>query len=90
MSVASSEGGIRMFDFLGINAKTHIPALGEPITGFHVGINGCLQPDALILSPACRSSLEENQIRWQDVDGRSKFSGDGKSLEGGGGSLSRI
>ena len=38
--VASSKGDIRMFDRLGINAKTHIPALGDPIIGLDVSANG--------------------------------------------------
>src|SRR5436305_10101336 len=40
VAVASSKGDIRMFDRLGINAKTHIPALGEPIIGLDVSADG--------------------------------------------------
>jgi len=40
IAVASSKGDIRMFDRLGINAKTHIPALGEPIIGLDVSADG--------------------------------------------------
>ncbi|THX68294.1 vacuolar import and degradation protein 27 [Aureobasidium pullulans] len=40
IAVASSKGDIRMFDRLGINAKTHIPALGDPIIGLDVSANG--------------------------------------------------
>ncbi|CUS06930.1 unnamed protein product [Tuber aestivum] len=40
IAVASSKGDIRMFDRLGINAKTHIPALGEAIFGLDVSADG--------------------------------------------------
>lgn len=40
IAVASDKGDIRMFDRLGINAKTHIPALGEPIIGLDVSADG--------------------------------------------------
>ncbi|KAI5292061.1 hypothetical protein KEM52_006647 [Ascosphaera acerosa] len=40
IAVASDKGDIRMFDRLGINAKTHIPALGEPIVGLDVSADG--------------------------------------------------
>lgn len=40
IAVASNKGDIRMFDRLGINAKTHIPALGEAIIGLDVSANG--------------------------------------------------
>ncbi|KAB5545784.1 VID27 cytoplasmic protein-domain-containing protein [Coniochaeta sp. 2T2.1] len=40
IAVASDKGDIRLFDRLGINAKTHIPALGEPIIGLDVSADG--------------------------------------------------
>jgi len=40
IAVASNKGDIRMFDRLGVNAKTHIPALGEPIIGLDVSADG--------------------------------------------------
>ncbi|KAH9904276.1 VID27 cytoplasmic protein [Xylariomycetidae sp. FL2044] len=40
IAVASNKGDIRLFDRLGINAKTHIPALGEPIIGLDVSADG--------------------------------------------------
>jgi hypothetical protein len=40
VAVASNKGDIRLFDRLGINAKTHIPALGEPILGLDVSADG--------------------------------------------------
>ena len=40
VAVASNKGDIRLFDRLGINAKTHIPALGEPIIGLDVSADG--------------------------------------------------
>ena len=40
IAVASNKGDIRMFDRLGINAKTHIPALGDPILGLDVSADG--------------------------------------------------
>ncbi|KAI1440011.1 VID27-domain-containing protein [Annulohypoxylon stygium] len=40
VAVASNKGDIRLFDRLGINAKTVIPALGEPIIGLDVSADG--------------------------------------------------
>ncbi|KAK6206764.1 VID27 cytoplasmic protein [Colletotrichum tabaci] len=40
IAVASNKGDVRLFDRLGINAKTHIPALGEPIIGLDVSADG--------------------------------------------------
>ncbi|KAI5793749.1 VID27 cytoplasmic protein-domain-containing protein [Peziza echinospora] len=40
IAVASNKGDIRLFDRLGINAKTHIPALGEAIYGLDVSADG--------------------------------------------------
>ncbi|OJD20120.1 hypothetical protein ACJ73_08547 [Blastomyces percursus] len=40
VAVASNKGDIRMFDKFGVRAKTHIPALGEPIIGLDVSANG--------------------------------------------------
>jgi hypothetical protein len=40
LAVASNKGDIRMFDRLGVNAKTNIPALGEPIIGLDVSADG--------------------------------------------------
>lgn len=40
IAVASDKGDIRMFDKLGIRAKTAIPALGEPIIGLDVSADG--------------------------------------------------
>ena len=40
IAVASSKGDIRMFDRLGINAKTALPALGDPIIGIDTSADG--------------------------------------------------
>ena len=40
IAVASAKGDIRMFDRLGIQAKTNIPALGDPITGLDASGDG--------------------------------------------------
>ncbi|EEH10808.1 Vid27 family protein [Histoplasma capsulatum G186AR] len=40
VAVASNKGDIRMFDKFGVRAKTHIPALGEPIIGLDVSADG--------------------------------------------------
>ncbi|KAL2359538.1 hypothetical protein RJZ56_007603 [Blastomyces dermatitidis] len=40
IAVASNKGDIRMFDKFGVRAKTHIPALGEPIIGLDVSADG--------------------------------------------------
>lgn len=40
IAVASNKGDIRLFDRLGINAKTHLPALGEAIFGLDVSKDG--------------------------------------------------
>jgi hypothetical protein len=40
IAVASNKGDIRLFDRLGIQAKTLIPALGDPIIGMDVSADG--------------------------------------------------
>ena len=40
IAVASEKGDIRMFDKLGLRAKTALPALGEPIIGLDVSADG--------------------------------------------------
>lgn len=40
IAVASNKGDIRLFDRLGIRAKTSLPALGDPIVGMDVSANG--------------------------------------------------
>ncbi|KAF3081069.1 hypothetical protein TWF569_001205 [Orbilia oligospora] len=40
IAVASNKGDIRLFDRLGINAKSHLPALGDPIVGIDVSADG--------------------------------------------------
>jgi hypothetical protein len=40
IAVASNKGDVRLFDRLGVNAKTHIPALGEAILGLDVSADG--------------------------------------------------
>ena len=40
IAVASNKGDVRLFDRLGINAKTHLPALGEAIIGLDVSKDG--------------------------------------------------
>ena len=40
IAVASEKGEIRMFDRLGIRAKTTLPALGEPVIGLDVSADG--------------------------------------------------
>lgn len=40
LAVASAKGDIRLYDRLGINAKTHIPALGDEILGIDVSADG--------------------------------------------------
>ncbi|KAF2640407.1 vacuolar import and degradation protein-like protein [Massarina eburnea CBS 473.64] len=40
IAVASDKGDIRLYDRLGINAKTLIPALGDPIIGMDVSADG--------------------------------------------------
>ncbi|KAI4127615.1 MAG: hypothetical protein LQ338_003110 [Usnochroma carphineum] len=40
IAVASEKGDIRMFDRLGLRAKTQLPALGDPIVGLDVSADG--------------------------------------------------
>ncbi|KAL8735585.1 MAG: hypothetical protein Q9166_000754 [cf. Caloplaca sp. 2 TL-2023] len=40
IAVASDKGDIRMFDKLGLRAKTQLPALGDPIVGLDVSADG--------------------------------------------------
>ncbi|RVX75261.1 hypothetical protein B0A52_00613 [Exophiala mesophila] len=40
IAMASNKGDVRLFDKLGLNAKTHLPALGEAIIGLDVSADG--------------------------------------------------
>ncbi|CAK1367180.1 Vacuolar import and degradation protein 27 [Cercospora beticola] len=40
IAVASNKGDIRLFDRLGINAKTALPALGDPVIGIDTSADG--------------------------------------------------
>ncbi|PNP45355.1 hypothetical protein TGAMA5MH_03079 [Trichoderma gamsii] len=40
IAVASNKGDIRLFDRLGIRAKTQLPALGDPVIGMDVSADG--------------------------------------------------
>ena len=40
LAVASNKGDIRLFDAIGKNAKTALPALGDPIIGVDVSADG--------------------------------------------------
>lgn len=40
IAVASNKGDVRLYDRLGVNAKTALPALGEPIIGVDVTADG--------------------------------------------------
>lgn len=40
LAVANTKGEIRLYDRLGVNAKTHLPAMGDPITGLDVSADG--------------------------------------------------
>lgn len=40
IAIASDKGDVRLFDRIGVNAKTHIPALGEAIIGLDVSADG--------------------------------------------------
>lgn len=40
IAVASNKGDIRLFDRIGTNAKTALPALGEPIIGIDISADG--------------------------------------------------
>ncbi|EMR08578.1 hypothetical protein PNEG_03054 [Pneumocystis murina B123] len=40
IAVASNKGDIRLFDRIGVNAKTALPALGEPIIGIDISADG--------------------------------------------------
>ncbi|SCU94135.1 LADA_0G06788g1_1 [Lachancea dasiensis] len=51
IAIGSAKGDIRLFDKLGIRAKTLIPALGEPIR--HI----CISADAKWLLATCDSSI---------------------------------
>jgi hypothetical protein len=63
-----------MRDSLGVNAKTHVPALGEPITGFDVRVNECLQPAALISCSSMRCRRRADlMVRCGWMDGASSL-----------------
>jgi len=40
IAVASENGDIRLYDKLGLNAKTQLPGLGEPVTGLDTSADG--------------------------------------------------
>lgn len=40
IAVASANGDIRLYDRIGVNAKTHLPAMGDAITGIEVSSDG--------------------------------------------------
>ena len=75
IAVASEKGDIRLFDRVGINAKTLIPPLGEPITGIDVSANGrwvlCTCKTYLLLIDAeIKQGKYEGQLGFQKSFGK--------------------
>ncbi|BGP18906.1 Vacuolar import and degradation protein 27 [Rhodosporidiobolus nylandii] len=68
LAVASSKGDIRLFDKLGKNAKTALPALGDPILGIDVSADG-----RWVLA-TCRTYLLLIDTKIPETSG-SKFAG---------------
>ncbi len=60
-TVASNKGNVRMFDRLGIIAKTNILALGDPITGLDITSLG------VTAEHGARFRLDMNCATWEGV-----------------------
>lgn len=70
IAVASNKGDIRLFDRLGIRAKTHIPALGDPIIGMDVSadgrwILGTTQNYLLLIDAQHKDGKDEGKMGFQ-------------------------
>lgn len=74
IAVASNKGDIRMFDRLGINAKTHIPALGDPILGIDVSADGrwvlATTKTYLLLVDAMQKGKNEGKLGFEKSFGK--------------------
>lgn len=71
LAVASENGDIRLYDQIGKNAKTHLPGLGDRITGIDVSEDG-----NYILATTAKYLLVINSI----VKGEKTYSGFAKSM----------
>jgi hypothetical protein len=70
IAVASNKGDIRLFDRLGINAKTLIPALGDPIIGMDVSADGrwvlaTTQTYLLLIDALQKSGKNEGKLGFE-------------------------
>ena len=70
IAVASNKGDVRMFDRLGIMAKTHIPALGDPIKGLDVSADGhwilaTTRTYLLLIDAVQRSGKNEGKLGFE-------------------------
>lgn len=67
ITVASQKGEIRLYDRLGINAKTQLPAMGDPITGIDVSSDGkwilaTCKTYILLIDATIKTGKNEGQI----------------------------
>ncbi len=82
IAVASEKGDIRLFDRVGVNAKTLIPPLGEPIIGLDVSANGrwvlCTCKTYLLLID---TKIKEGKYEGQSSVAQRGYPHDGQGAE---------
>lgn len=76
IAVASENGDIRMFDQIGKNAKTHLPGLGDPITGIDVTEDGFF----ILATTAKYLLLIDTRVKGQAKGGFEKSMGKSKPV----------
>lgn len=74
IAVASENGDIRMFDQIGKNAKTHLPGLGDPVTGIDVTEDGFF----ILATTAKYLLLIDTRVKGQAKGGFEKSMGKNK------------
>ena len=69
IAVASNKGDIRLFDRLGIRAKTQLPALGDPIIGMDVSADGhwilATTKNYILLIDAMQTGKNEGKLGFE-------------------------
>ena len=70
IAIASDKGDVRLFDRLGVIAKTHIPALGDPIKGLDVSADGhwilaTTRTYLLLIDAVQRSGKNEGKLGFE-------------------------
>ncbi|KAI9901309.1 hypothetical protein N3K66_003126 [Trichothecium roseum] len=70
IALADDKGAIRLFDRLGIKAKTALPALGDPVIGMDVSADGrwilaTLQKSILLIDAKQKSGKNEGKLGFE-------------------------